>query len=505
MYPPNEIYQAAEAVLRGLDEHAAPELFKGLILKGPVGGQYGVLRGSTWFAILYRFLKYRLDGATNNGEAEANCVEALKIMVRRPHEEAWLSLRNFILSNIDELSGWGASFQRRFAEERDVFHGEDGNYYCQDPECGLVQIIGAKTAEETRLDFITNQLVFSTGFLHQFVSMFSLFAIADDFVRNPNQYHRMIKAVLPGSEFSHVGCDWNFLHFDHSRTYRWRPHSNLCDPNWLVGDILGSLTDTLDKDFWQRHVDLSTLDQAWLEDGCKWQMDYVLDTTLHIGSDPYAYITFEEKVLRWINGTPERDATVSISVQNLHEHTQEDSKLNQFLSLLVWEHGQSARIKWGVGGARTAYSKAYSPRMAGGLNVNAGYLQGMSLLSLNADQKLALALFREAQNSSSTFYEFLTYYKILELAVTNKGNYGRVKWLESVAIPKLCHEARMKEILAEHPSLEHYLREVKVNGIKHAIKKTVDPDDPQHQLATTKDNRLMQEIAKLAMRDRLGL
>jgi hypothetical protein len=44
-----------------------------------------------------------------------------------------------------------------------------------------------------------------------------------------------------------------------------------------------------------------------------------------------------------------------------------------------------------------------------------------------------------------------------------------------------------------------------VNGIKHSIKKTVDTDNPLHQISTAKDNYLMEEIAKLAMRDRLGL
>jgi hypothetical protein len=64
---------------------------------------------------------------------------------------------------------------------------------------------------------------------------------------------------------------------------------------------------------------------------------------------------------------------------------------------------------------------------------------------------------------------------------------------------------RLKEILAIHSDLEKYLREVKVNGIKHAIKGTVDPDNPLDQISTTKDNHLMHEIAKLVMRDRLGL
>ena len=505
MYPANEIYQATELFLRGLEGRAAPELLKELIRKGPVGGQYGVLRDSTWFAVLERFLKYHVAADADKSKAEAHCLEALRIMVCRPHEEAWPVLREYLFSKIDELSGWDVSFNRQFAEERNVFRSEDGNYYCQDAECGLVQIIGAKTTDETRIDFISNQLVSSSGFLHQFIAMFSLFALADDFDRNPGQYHRLIKAALPGSDFSSVGCDWNFLNFDHSRSYKWRPHSNLCDPNWLIGDLLGKLTDTLDRDYSVQHVNLSMLDQEWLEDGWKFQMDYVLDTTLQIGTEPYAYITFEGKQIRWINGTPERDATVSVSVASRLDHTKELDQLNRFLSLLVWEHGQSARIKWGVVGGRTAYSKAYSPRKAGGLRVDPGYVQRMSSLGLNKDQQLALALYREAQNSSSTFYEFLSYYKILELTIPNKGNAGRGLWLDTVAIPKLGYLDRMKEILAEHSNLEEYLREVKVNGIKHAIKKTIDPDSPQDQLSTTKDNRLMEEIAKLAMRDKLGL
>ena len=85
---------------------------------------------------------------------------------------------------------------------------------------------------------------------------------------------------------------------------------------------------------------------------------------------------------------------------------------------------------------------------------------------------------------------------------------SRREWLNTVAIPKLehlPHMGRLKEILAVHPDLEQYLRDVKVNGIKHAIKRTVDPDNPLDQISTTKDNHLMQEIAKLVIRDRLGL
>ena len=508
VYPPNNIYESAQSVLDGLKSQDALELFNSLIKKGVVHGQYRVLPDSTWYAVLNNFLHYHARGASNQRKSIDSCVRALQIMIKRPCEDAWRELRDYLIEGIDELSGWNSSFDRRIAEEQQVFQGEDGNYYYRDADGEPVQIVGAETTQETRLDFILSQLLVRTGFLRQFLGLFSLFAVADDFERNRAHYHTLIKAVLPESERGPIECDWTFMHFGHSRSYLWRPHSNLCDPQWLAGDIFGSLTDVLERDFWHRSVTPSTLDRTWLEDGLRFQIDYVLDTTLKIGTDPYAYVTFEGKVMRWINGTAEAEATISIGVANLHDHKAEDDQLNRFLSLLVWQHGGRARIKEGVGGARTAHSKVYSPRMSVGLRVDPGYLQRGTKLALTTDQKLALGLYREAQNSSSTFYEFLSYYKILELAVPNKGNISRGEWLNTVAIPNLehlPHLGRLKEILAVHSDLEQYLRDVKVNGIKHAIKRTVDPDNPLDQISTTKDNHLMQEIAKLVMRDRLGL
>jgi hypothetical protein len=504
LYPPNKIYQATETVLGGLGTSNIAELLGRLIRKGQVGGTFGVLCESTWFALIQNFLTYHTEAVADVEQAEAYCLEALKIMVRRPHEEAWPVLRQFIVRNADNLSGWDTSFRKHHAEEWAVFRGQDGNYYYRNQEKEIVQIIGAKPTEETRLDFITDQLVFSTGFLHQFLSMFSLFAIADDFDRNPHEYHRLIKASLPDPKYRPVSVSWTFMHSDHSRTYRWRPHSNMCDPGWLVGDVLGELTDTLEIDNWLRHADPTKTDQDWLDDGCKFQMDYALDTSVRVGTAPCVYIPFDGKVIRWINGTPERDATVSISVESLQNHSNEDEKLNRFLSLMVWDHRHPAGIRTGVGGGRTAYSKAYSPRRAASLRIEPTDLQALFAKARNAKQRLALALYREATNSSSTFYEFLSYWRILEVGLGASATKRRT-WLEKVAIPKLGYEERLKEVVAKHPDLEKYLRETRANAIKHAIKGEIDPDDPKDRLANTRDNFFMEEIARLVMTDVLKL
>jgi hypothetical protein len=206
VYPPNNIYESAQSVLDGLKSQDALELFNSLIKKGVVHGQYRVLPDSTWYAVLNNFLHYHARGASNQRKSIDSCVRALQIMIKRPCEDAWRELRDYLIEGIDELSGWNSSFDRRIAEEQQVFQGEDGNYHYRDADGEPVQIVGAETTQETRLDFILSQLLVRTGFLRQFLGLFSLFAIADDFERNRAHYHTLIKAVLPESEGGPIEC-----------------------------------------------------------------------------------------------------------------------------------------------------------------------------------------------------------------------------------------------------------------------------------------------------------
>ena len=240
---PIPVYSDAEVLLKQLEENQRPSVIVGqLIRKGPVGGQYGLLRESTWFDLFRRFLTYRSYATKDMATAEKHCIDALKIMCRRPHQEAWPPLREFIISRVDELSGWSDSSQFH-AEATDV--SEDGNVYYYDQSYQPIQILGSK---EARIDFITAQLVTQTGFLHQFIAMFSVFAVADDFQNNPGDYHKWLKAMIPGPRSHSVEITWDFMHFTYSRSYIWRPRSSLCDSKWLAGDILGVMADTLETD-----------------------------------------------------------------------------------------------------------------------------------------------------------------------------------------------------------------------------------------------------------------
>lgn len=503
VYPPNNLYDCSAIVLERLKITPASEVFKDLVVRGPIGGNYGVLPDATWFAILNNFFWYHNEHHTGFGNADARCKEALQIMTARPHAAAWGLLRDFLIANADDLSGWNGSFQKDMAEKYNIFRGEDGNYYYTEGADELIQIIGAKTASETKLDYITDQLRFSSAFLHQFISLFSLFAISDDFNCHPEQYHRWVKASLPSPDYRPISASWQFLHFDYSRTYIWRPHSNLCDPYWLAGDILGKLTDTLEIDHWLKHRDYTAADQEWLNDGCKFQMDYVLQTTIQIGRTDSVYIPFEGKVIRWVNGTPERDAIASISVADLNNHVAEDNKLNRLLTLLVWDNHQPILKAWGSGGGRSPYPKVYSPKKSIGLLVDPAFLFVNLDKPRSEIQWLALALYREAQNSSSPFYEYFCYWKILDRVFPKQPD--KKSWLETVAVPKLNYLDHFKDIIAKQADIEEYFRKMRLNAIKHVMRAPLSPDSPSDLLAITKDAFVMEHIAKLAMEEQLKL
>ena len=100
-----------------------------------------------------------------------------------------------------------------------------------------------------------------------------------------------MKAVIPEFKYQSLAHDWQFMYFDKSRTVKWRPHSNLCDPEWLAADLLGHTVDTLKADlFAKRHEQMRT-DEQWVSDGLQYQVDYVLDSEVRIGAAQEAFIT----------------------------------------------------------------------------------------------------------------------------------------------------------------------------------------------------------------------
>jgi hypothetical protein len=97
---------------------------------------------------------------------------------------------------------------------------------------------------------------------------------------------------------------------------------------------------------------------------------------LTIGTGEQIYFPFEGRIFRWINGTPETKATLSVGVKDINSHRAEDESLNRLLSLLVWEHRQPIVKESGVGGARRSLPLIWGPRMSTGVQIDPQYLFG---------------------------------------------------------------------------------------------------------------------------------
>jgi hypothetical protein len=266
LYPAPTLYEASKTFFdRYRGDDLAP-IMKELVKKGPVAGQYGLLLDATWFAILNTFLLY-----TGAGEGitdwQKHCVEALSLMCERPHGEAWKHLKTFLLDKIDIVSGWASSWQRAIGEREKIFRADDGNFYMHDEEGAVVRVIGAKPLDETRLDFIADQILWRHGFLRQILELFALFAITDDFSLNRESYPPAMKALLSEAEYQRVHHSWHFMYFDRTRTVKWRPYSNFCDPDWLASDLLSRVVDTLQVDHFRKRVmESKTPCELWAKD-----------------------------------------------------------------------------------------------------------------------------------------------------------------------------------------------------------------------------------------------
>src|SRR5690348_5051605 len=343
-------------------------------------------------------------------------LEMLQLMLQRPPCEAWEELRRYLVQNADVLSGWASSFQRVLSERDQISRGDDGFYYQRRDDGSLCQIIGAKTLRETHLDFIMDQALRMYGNLRSPIELFSWFAISADFHENSNSYPKAMKAVLSEPKGQVIQHKWSLQHWDRSRTFKWRPHSNFCDPEWLVADLLGDLTDTLKIDAWHERVQKRLENPTAFAAPYERQMDCVLDCHLRIGDQDEFCFEFSGRPYRWINGSLESDTIISVALKKNEDSLSVEEELNRLLTLLAWGHQISIRRKSGcwIVAAKRSLSWVAGTRSAIGLLLEPRWLFWEGRAQPSTEKWRAMALYREALSSRSVFYEFLNYWKALE-------------------------------------------------------------------------------------------
>jgi hypothetical protein len=427
-------------------------------------------------------------------------LEMFRRMIQKPPEQAWVALREYLLSNVDELSGWTASHIRVLSERDQIFRQEDGLYYRHLEDGTLCQVIGAKTLHETRLDFITNHVLWKYGNIRQSLELCSWFAISADFEQNSAAYPKSMKASLLEPKWRRLGHDWLLQHWDRTRTVKWRPNSNLCDPDWLAADLLGHVTDTLKIDGWQRRMAPSLENPTMFGEQYDRQLDCVLDCHLRIGNEDEFMFEFFGRQYRWLNGSPEANTVISVAMTKDEDSAKVEEELNHLLTVLSWEHSIAIARRTGSGiiGARRPLPWTSGVRSSMGLLVEPQWLFRTDFSKFSTEKWLAMALFREALNARSVFYEFLNYWKAIEVAFPQVP--ARIAWIDSTVEKLHFERERIAEIKSSNASVADYLYSDSRCAIAHVGREPfVNPDASEDSRRLARDAHIVKDLAKSAI------
>jgi hypothetical protein len=451
--------------------------------------------GRVWDFFLWVYLR----DVGHDAPTTATRIEMLSLMLSGSPVEAWDRLRSRILADIEVLSGWSRSFQKQLAERNQIWRSEDGNYYQKESDGTVYRVIGAQTIEETRLDFITDQVVRQFGTIQMFLQFFSLLAIAQDFSEHPNAYHASMKALLQDREWPSLVHPWRLLQRHPVRTTIWRPPSNLCDPQWLAGDLLATLTDTLR---------IAPFEPARIPGGAERQLgpdyprqaDFTLDTHLRIGDEEAVVFQIGGRHFRWINAALESDTRVSVGLRANEDAPVAEEELNRCLSLLVWEHGTAISKTGGpMVGNRRELPYIISPRSIFSLKIDRVIPIRTRLDLLGPRERLVLSMFREAVNARSVFYSFLNYWKVIEVIYANKDQ--RHDWVDVAAAGLTLERERIAKILTDNARLSTYLDYKGRSAVVHVFRKPfVDPDSSEDFVRLNLDLPIVRSLAKIAIK-----
>lgn len=496
VFPPNTLHESTLTLLDQIDDRPATEILNALLMHGRIDGHIGLTAESTWYALLKEFISYRGREFDAGPDAEQRAVDLLRIMVRQPHELAWAELEPYILEHIDELSGWDRSWTRQRAEAHNVFRTEHGEYFFKDGRGVVVQIIGEKSLPEVRLDYLSDSIERPYGCVRRILTVFSLFAISEDFARKPESYPQSLIMVLPEPGETMLTPRWQLVQLFRARGSSWHPSNALCDPGWLSEQILAQLTD-LFGDPRTGFVSEFMGRENKLDEDCGMQIDCVLETDLVINGTDETYFQFEGRTFRWIGGTGASKTTLSVGVKDNNDFDAASESMNRLLSALAWEHRVPIRKGAGAAGPRRNLPFIWGPWRSGGLGISSSGL--LSTYTPGSEhRRRALAFYREGLNSASVFYKFFNLWKILELAVPSES--ARRSWLSST-LPQLQRSRlRINEISATNPDVADYLYESCRCAITHVWRKPyVDPDDPTDSARISADLDILDELVRIAM------
>lgn len=205
----------------------------------------------------------------------------------------------------------------------------------------------------------------------------------------------------------------------------------------------------------------------------------------------------------WIIPTTS-DAYPGVAVRSpIGENKNTKGLILRFLSVLAWANGGGVNlISFGGGGRLYAFLR---PK-GGMLNVRESFDLRYFPEVTDPKQKLAIALMREARGLQHVAFSFLSFYRVLEVALGRR----RVATWVGGAIERL-ENGRAKESLDKLRAggITDVAGHLYVSGrcaIAHAGgNPIIDPDDPSDAARLYEERPLLEGLAELAIEEELGL
>jgi len=199
--------------------------------------------------------------------------------------------------------------------------------------------------------------------------------------------------------------------------------------------------------------------------------------------------------------TRETEQSVHINLRGISD-VDALTLINRFLSVLSWCDDQPMENRYGWSGNPVPVAVPRESRVVGSSIAFPFYRR----LEPNEKARLALALFREARTVNSTPFEFLSYFKVLNIfwkdsLVTINGQ-RQNPMIEGIraTLPKLKDElavSRLRALGTTEPDVPKYLYESGRCAIAHAYADPiVDPDDVYALRRLSEDLYIVKGIAE---------
>jgi len=384
------------------------------------GSGAGVHPDSTWQALVKElFDLYRCEGPIEIGKELINVLSKLTV---KSVEEIWDSVKAEIIAKADILSGWDEYFQLRSKMFQDVIIKPDGKRYIM-INGHEAELIGGKTEKEAHFQYISDEVLKEYGKIRAIIQLIALMDVADQFAKKPEQFPDKIMYALSDDNYNTWYLRWRTKigSINEYIPIFWRPRSCYSDPEWLANDLLASFASkeeiyNIEPEF-SHEKDMFLAFQKAFKNYSR-QCDTALETDLYLGKDEEVYIDFLGRKLRWINGTGFSFPILSVP----HNEDKIDDAITlskKFISLLTKEGGMPITEIFSVGVAKSYSPGLKAPKTFGGLEIEAQYLFSSDPASFSQKEWIGYALYRESISSKSSYFSFLSFYKILELGLDN--------------------------------------------------------------------------------------